>query len=208
MIMTAAPRFQARRATVEDLPQLMTLWTLEQLPAEALEKRFKEFQVVSDDSGQVVGALGLQVSGSQGLLHGEAMARPELADQVRDLLWTRIQAMIHNHALERLWSPSSAPYWRGKGFIPASGELAEAVPAPFQEQGKQWHVLTLRTPDANAAIEREFARMQTMQQEEKAKMQATVSWMKRAAFIALFVLMLIAAGSIFVVRFAPQLFRK
>ena len=39
-------------------------------------------------------------------------------------------------------------------------------------------------------------------------MQATVSWMKRAALIALFVMMLIAAGSIILVRFAPQLFRK
>ena len=49
---------------------------------------------------------------------------------------------------------------------------------------------------------------QALQQEEKAKLQATVSWMKRAAIVALFLLMLIAAGAMMVVRYAPQLFRK
>ena len=83
-----------------------------------------------------------------------------------------------------------------------------ALPPEFSESGKQWHVLTLRTPDANAAIDREFARMQALQQEEKAKLQATVSWMKRAAVIAFFLLMLIAAGAIIVVRYAPQIFKK
>ena len=208
MIMTAAPQYRARRATVEDLPQLISLWQLEQLPAASLEKRFKEFQVVSDAAGQVVGTIGLQVNGGQGVLHGESVAKPEMADQVRELLWVRVQAMIHNHALERLWTPNSTPFWRTKGFAPASAAEMETLPAEFRENGNHWHVLTLRTPDANAAIEREFALIQALQQEEKAKMQATVAWMKRAAFAALFLLMLIAAGAIFVVRFAPQLFRK
>jgi hypothetical protein len=197
MVMTAAPQIRARRATVEDLPQLISLWQLEQLPT--LEKRFTEFQVVSDDAGQVLGAIGLQISGAQGMLYGEAMAKPEMAD---------LQAMIHNHALERIWTPSSAPYWRGKGFAPATSEQLEAVPADFRESGKQWQVLTLRTPDANAAIEREFARMQALQQEEKLKLQATVSRMKRAALIALFFLMLIAAGAMLVLRYAPQIFKQ
>jgi len=200
MVMTAAS-YRARRATVEDLPQLSALWQLELLPAAALEKRFTEFQVVCDDTGQVLGTIGLQVSGGQGLLHGESMAKPEMADQVRELLWTRLRAMIHNHALERLWSPIAAPFWREKGFARASAEQLAAVPAEFRESGKQWQVLTLRTPDANAAIEREFARMQSLQHEEKAKMQATVSWMKRAAIIALFFLMLIAAGAMMVLHY-------
>jgi hypothetical protein len=208
MLMTAAPQYRARRATVEDLPQLVPLWQLEQLPAEALEKRFKEFQVVSDDAGQILGTIGLQIFGGQGLLYGESMAKPELADHARDLLWTRLQAMIHNHAIERLWSSTTAPYWRARGFARATPEQSEAVPAEFGASGGQWHVLTLRTPDANAAIEREFARMQALQQEEKARLQARVSFLKKAAFAALFFLMLIAAGTIFFVRYAPQLFRK
>jgi len=208
MIMTAAPQFRARRATIEDLPQLISLWQLEQLPAATLEKRFKEFQVVSDAGDQILGTIGLQVSGGQGLLHGESVAKPEMADQVRELLWARVKAMIHNHALERLWTPATTPYWKTKGFSPASATDLETLPPEFRDNGNHWQVLTLRTPDANAAIEREFARMQSLQQEEKAKMQATVAWMKRAAFVALFLLMVIAAGAIFVVRFAPQIFRK
>src|SRR3954469_24572577 len=82
MIMSATS-YVTRRATVEDLPQLLALWRLERLPADALEKRFTEFQVVSDNSGEVLGAVGIQIAGSHGLLHGESMARPEHADEFR-----------------------------------------------------------------------------------------------------------------------------
>ena len=46
--------FVARRATVEDLPQLLPLWRLENLPADELEKRFscliRSVQAFSSDS--------------------------------------------------------------------------------------------------------------------------------------------------------------
>jgi len=60
-----------RRATLDDLPQLMDLWKLEKLPAEVLEKRFTEFQLVADSRGKIVGALGMQMVENQGKLHSE-----------------------------------------------------------------------------------------------------------------------------------------
>ena len=47
------PRQQIRRATIDDLPQLKALWEQEQLSAGELEKRFKEFQVVEGEGGEV-----------------------------------------------------------------------------------------------------------------------------------------------------------
>ena len=207
MIMTET-RYATRRATVEDLPQLTSLWQLEQLPAAALERRFTEFQVVSNDAGQVVAAIGMQVSGAHGLLHSESIATPEIADELRELLWKRFQVMIHNHALERLWTQMNIPFWRGKGFDHASTEQLAALPPPFKENERGWNVLVLRTPDANAAIEREFARLQALQQQERAKMEATVTWMKRAAIFAMFFLMLVTAIALIVLRYAPKIFRQ
>ena len=74
--MTDAPRLVTRRATVEDLPQLIDLWRLEQLPAASLEKRFTEFQIVCDDIGRVLAAVGIQISGAQAWLHSESIAQP------------------------------------------------------------------------------------------------------------------------------------
>jgi hypothetical protein len=207
MLMTET-RYAARRATVEDLPQLIPLWKLEQLPTDDLERRFTEFQVVSDEAGQVLGTIGLQINGADGLLHSESMARPELGDQLRELLWKRLQAMVHNHALERLWTQMNVPFWRAKGFARAPGEQLAALPPAFKSNERDWHLLTLRTPDANAAIEREFGRLKAMQAEEKAKMEAFVAWMKRAAVVALLFLMLVGAVAVIVLRFAPQIFRQ
>ena len=54
-----------RRATLDDLPQLIELWQMEKLPVEVLDKRFTEFQVVADASGRIVGAVGMQLSDKQ-----------------------------------------------------------------------------------------------------------------------------------------------
>jgi len=149
-----------------------------------------------------------KVSGAHGLLHSESIATPEIADELREQLWKRIQVMIHNHALERLWTQMNIPFWRSKGFDRASAEPLAALPPQFKENERDWNVLTLRTPAANAAIEREFARLQALQQQEKAKMEAFVAWTKRAAVIAMFFLMVVTAIALLVLRYAPQIFRK
>src|SRR5947208_15870874 len=74
-----APNQQVRRATVEDLQKLAALWKQENLPAQDLEKRFKEFQVVEGEGGGILAAVGLQIVGPEGRLHSEAFAHPEQA---------------------------------------------------------------------------------------------------------------------------------
>ena len=113
--MTTPPQ-QVRRATVEDLPQLIALWKQENLPWEQLEKRFKEFQVVEGEGGRVLGMLGLEVAGPEGRVHSEAFARPELADPLRELLWERVQVVAKNHGMVRIWSQFSTPFWNHCGF--------------------------------------------------------------------------------------------
>jgi len=204
--MTAA-QYVTRRATVEDLPQLVALWRLEQLPAEALEKRFTEFQVVTDEAGQVLAATGMQIAGTQGLLHGESIAQAELGDTLRELLWNRLQIIIQNHALERLWTQMNAPFWRDKGFEGASAEQMAVVPASFHNEGGQWYVKTLRAANANAALEREFAQLKILQQEESERMRQRVQWAKRLALgITVVVFILVVIWAVTMLKFGPKMF--
>ncbi|HWN96554.1 MAG TPA: hypothetical protein VNT99_16105 [Methylomirabilota bacterium] len=206
--MIAAPEYVTRRATVEDLPQLVSLWQLERLPAALLEKRFTEFQVVSDDAGQVLAAIGIQLSGTNGLLHSESIAQPEIGDQLRALLWKRLQVTVHNHALERLWTQLNFPFWREQEFTPASPEQLASMPPQFKGDGGQWHVKILPAAKANAAFEQEFAQIKIAQQREREKLASTVTWMKRAAIAALFFLMLAGGVAVIVLRYAPHLFKR
>ena len=97
----STPQLQVRRATIDDLPKLAPLWREENLDVNDLEKRFKEFQIVEGPSGEVVGAVGLQVAGQEGRLHSEVFARPEQADLAREKLWERAQILVNNHGLLR-----------------------------------------------------------------------------------------------------------
>ncbi|MCX6904373.1 MAG: hypothetical protein NTW03_13020, partial [Verrucomicrobia bacterium] len=102
-------RFQVRRATVEDLPQLRPLWQAADLPVEGLEKRFTEFQVAQTDQGEIVAAIGLQISEGQGRLHSEAIGWFDSADQLRAQIWPRLQSVARNQGLSRLWTSFDAP---------------------------------------------------------------------------------------------------
>lgn len=209
MVMTASPKLVTRRATVEDLPQLVSLWQLEQLPADVLEKRFTEFQVVTDDAGQILGAIGIQINGTQGLLHAEAIARAELGDQLRELLWKRLQVIIQNHALERLWTENDVAFWREAGFDRASDEQFAAMPAAFKNENREWRVKTLRAADANAVLDRELAQLRTMQQEEAARMRARVQWAKRFALgLTAIVFLLVVVWAVTLLKYGPSIMQK
>src|SRR3954464_4726121 len=109
---------KARRATFEDLPQLIALWTLEHLNPKELEKRFTEFQVI-EEGGEVIGAVGLQISAHHGLLHSESIGRADISDQIRQTLWDRVKVVALNHSLDRMWTDLRASHWRKVGFVAA-----------------------------------------------------------------------------------------
>lgn len=206
MLMTAGTNLLARRATVEDLPQLISLWMLEQHPADALERRFTEFQVVSDDAGQVVACIGMQINGSQGLLHSESIALPEIGDRLRTLMWNRMQTIIQNHALERLWTTLNFPFWRELGFESAAPEEIQAMPAGFKKESGDWRVKILRAAIANAAIEQEFARLKLLQQEESARLKERTRWLKRVAYgLAFIAFILLVIWAVTFIKVGPRL---
>jgi N-acetylglutamate synthase-like GNAT family acetyltransferase len=76
------PQLHIRRATVDDLPTLKSLWLAANLPADELENHLTEFQVVEAD-GVFSGALGLQILRQHARLHSEDYADFSVADAAR-----------------------------------------------------------------------------------------------------------------------------
>jgi N-acetylglutamate synthase-like GNAT family acetyltransferase len=172
-------RFQVRRATVEDLPQLRTLWQMENLPSDSLEKRFTEFQVAQNDQGEIVAAIGLQMSEGQGRLHSEAIGWADLAEDLRAQLWPRLEAVARNQGLGRLWTALDAPFWKGIGFKKVQAEMLELLPAAFAEEGASWLALPLRAAGASPEdLEKQFAVLKAMSAAENEQLMERARLLK------------------------------
>lgn len=205
----SSTHFHVRRATVDDLPALQALWQSMDFPVSelGLERRLTEFQVVADDTGRLLGAVGLELAERQGNIHHEAFSDFGLSGHLRPLLWDRLQTIATNHGLFRLWTREDAPFWKQTGLRPADASLRGKLPAAWQTEG-EWLVLQLRDEAALQAIsgEKEFGHFM---QEERARTQKTLErarLLKQAAtlaaiVLALFVLVLIA----YVIRKDPTI---
>ncbi|HEY5233358.1 MAG TPA: hypothetical protein VIK35_07495 [Verrucomicrobiae bacterium] len=148
-----------RRATVDDSTALQMIWASMRLPAEELEKRLTEFQVVENSEGEVVGAIGVQFSGQHALLHSEGYSDFAIADAARQLFWERIQTLASHHGVFRIWTQERSPFWKSFGFQPPNTETLERLPAEWKNEfDGGWLTLQLKNEEAiAAAFEKQFA---------------------------------------------------
>lgn len=189
------PGLQVRRATVDDLSTLIPLWQEDSFPSEELEKRIKEFQVVVDPDGEVLGAAALSIAGSEGLLHSEVFARPEQSDYMRAALWERFQILANNFGLVRVWTQFDTPFWHTNGFREPGADVIERLPAVFGSPAAGWIYLQLREDAAPAlTFDKEFALFRETEKEQTEKLfrQARVLKMIAAVLgVGVFVLVIV-----------------
>jgi hypothetical protein len=141
-----------RRATTEDLASLRSLWSSMHLPADELEKRLTEFQIVVDADNTFLGAIGFVVSGQYALLHNEGFTDFSVADAARDLFWRRIQILASNHTVFRLWTQERSPFWKNFGFRPPDPETLARLPADWRNEFEgAWLTFQLKDEQAIAA---------------------------------------------------------
>ena len=198
---------QVRRATVDDLPSLLSLWQKENLPAKDLEGRFKEFQVVENGNGGIAGAIGLQVSGHEGRLHSEAFEDFGQADTLRGILWERMRTVAQNHGLVRVWSQFTSPYWRAIGFDQASNETLTKLPQNFGSDRSPWLCVKLREEThAAVSIDKEFALFREAEREQTEKVMRQAKVLKIVAgVVAVLVMILVVVWAILFFRMRNQL---
>lgn len=196
--MSSTP-YRVRRASLEDLDALRGLWGSMRLPVADLERRLTEFQVVEDPSGKVLGALGFCIQGLDGLVHSEAFGDFSEADQMRPLFWTRIQSLVLNHGLARVWTLENSPFWTRNGFLPADEPTLQKLPPAWTGDGKKWLTLRIKDEETVVSIENEInawfltEKQRTAERYEKAK--AIKTWFTALGF--LFAVIVIAAAVYF-----------
>jgi N-acetylglutamate synthase-like GNAT family acetyltransferase len=192
-----ASTLRVRRATVEDLDRLRSLWDSMHLPVAELEPRLTEFQIVESAEGEIVGAIGFQISASHGRLHSEGFTDFSLADTARDLLWIRIQTLSTNHGILRLWTQERTQFWIRLGFKAPDAEELKKLPALWNIEGVSWLTLQLKNEAALDAVEKELAMFKSAQKQQTARLTGQVRTWKTLATIVAVILALFAFGAAF-----------
>jgi N-acetylglutamate synthase-like GNAT family acetyltransferase len=200
--------YRVRRATLDDLPQLVQLWQSMHLAVDELGKRITEFQIVEGADGKLLGAVGLQITARHGSIHSEAFVDFSLADALRPVIWERIQSVARNHGLLRLWTQEKAPFWSHCGLMAADAESLQKLPSIWRTgDDKSWLTLKLRDDlETIMSLDKEFAMFMESEKQNTARtfQQARVLKMV-ATLIALAVLVLVLAGAFIVVKNNPRL---
>lgn len=184
--------FQVRRATIEDLPALTALWQSMNLPVNGLDRRLTEFQVATDAAGKLVGAIGFQIAGKQGLIHSEGFTDFGVTDTVRPMLWERLLMVATNHGTVRAWTKEVAPFWKQTGLTPPDAEALTKLPPVWSEQPGEWLTLKLREDvEEVLSLDKEFAQYV---QAEKEQTRANLGTAKVMNKVAMTLAILLAVG--------------
>jgi len=206
----ALSNYRVRRATLDDIGQLMTLWQSMHLPADDLAKRITEFQLAESADQKILGAVGLQITERQGRLHSEGFIDFALADELRPALWERLQSVATNHGLVRLWTAEQAPFWSRCGLTKADAESLEKLPAAWRQIKGQWLTLKLKedieeviSADKEFALFMEAERQRTQRAFQQARFLKLI-----ATLVALAVLFMVMVGAFYVLRRNPQLLHR
>ena len=129
-----------------------------QFPTEDLSKRITEFQIGESSEGALLGAVGLQIAGKQGRIHSEGFSDFSFADQIRPLLWERMQSVATNHGLTRFWTQEKAPFWNYCGLVKPDEAALAKLPPVWKNVPGEWLTLKLRDDvEALISADQEFA---------------------------------------------------
>jgi len=155
---TNPSQLRIRRATVDDLTALKSLWISMRLAPDELEKRLTEFQIVESGDGKILGANGIQFSKHNALLHSEGYSDFGIADAARQLFWERIQTLASNHGVFRIWTQERSPFWKSFGFQPPVGEVLARLPDEWKNEfSGAWLTYQLKNEEViTAALEKNF----------------------------------------------------
>jgi len=193
--MNPQPALRVRRATVDDLVTLRTIWLSMQLPADELEKRLKEFQVVENADGNVLGAVGIQFSKQHALLHGEGFSDFSVADAARELFWQRFEALAANHGIFRIWTQETSPFWMHWGFQPANAEMLSRLPEEWKTSEGKWFTIELKNEEAvTAALENKFAGFMDAEKKQTARVAEKARTLKTIIAIVGFTIAILCIG--------------
>jgi N-acetylglutamate synthase-like GNAT family acetyltransferase len=201
--------YRVRRATLDDLGQLTSLWQAMHYNVDDLARRITEFQVADSGDGKVLGALGLQIAQRQGLVHSEGFTDFGLSERLRALMWDRLQALAINHGLHRLWTREEAPFWARCGLQKPDQAALAKLPAAWQGAGSGLLTIKLKEDvEEIISADKEFAMFMESEKQRSARALQQARVLKGVATVlALGLLGLVIAGAVLVISKNPHLLR-
>ncbi len=164
------------------------------LPANELEKRLTEFQVIETAGGQIIGAIGVQIVRQHALLHSEGYTDFSVADAARELFWERIQTIAAHHGVFRLWTQENSPFWARWGFQPANAETLARLPGEWNRSEGKWLTFQLKDEEAIAALDKELAQFRESEKQRTAQTLDQARTMTKTFTVILFALGIILIG--------------
>jgi N-acetylglutamate synthase-like GNAT family acetyltransferase len=188
---------RVRRATVDDFAALKIIWAAMRLPADELEKRLTEFQIVENSDGEVVGAIGIQFSKQHALLHHEGYSDFAVADAARQLFWERIQTLASHSGVFRVWTQERSPFWKSFGFQPPGAEVLARLPQEWENEFTGgWLTLQLKNEAViSAALEKQFAPFMTEEKLETEKISEKAKTINTIITVAGFAIGILGIGT-------------
>jgi N-acetylglutamate synthase-like GNAT family acetyltransferase len=197
--------YQVRRATVDDLATLRSLWESMRLPGSDLEKRLTEFQVAVGPDGQVVGAVAFQIMERQARIHSEVFSDFTVADAVRPLFWERLHVLMLNHGIVRVWTQETAPFWKRQGLNPATPDFLRKLPAAWTQTTAEWLVLKLKEEEAIVSLEKELALFMESEKQRTARAFQQARVVRQVAtFLAIALAIFVVIAMVFMLTKNPQ----
>ena len=187
--------YQVRRATIEDLPALQYLWRSWGLPAAELQHRLTEFQVVVNAEGGLLGAVGFECVGREGRLYGEVFSDCGFADYFRPMFWDRVQLLAVNHAVTRVWTQETAPFYTHNGFQAASTTEAAQLPAGWQGQAGNWLWVRLREDLNPQQVEKQMEVLMAHERGQTESIARQAGIVKKLATFLAFLLAVFVLGA-------------
>jgi N-acetylglutamate synthase-like GNAT family acetyltransferase len=202
-----SPALNVRRATVDDLPALRSLWLNAQLPADDLESRLTEFHVV-EQGGEFAGALGVQVVRQHARLHSEDYSDFAVADPARQLFWERIQKLAANLGVFRVWTQETSPFWTHWGFQPASAETLARLPEEWKNLEGRWLTLELKNEEViNQLLQSQLSGLMDTEKQQTARVASQARMLNLIIVSALFLIaaiFFVIAGFLWLRRMRAQ----
>src|ERR1035437_5185280 len=162
------PQLRVRRATLNDLPAVQSLWASMQINAVGLESRLTGFRIF-EVAQTVAGAIGVQFIRTAARLHSEGFTDFAIADAARQLFWERILTLAANHGVFRVWTLENSPFWTGCGFQPATAGQLARLPDEWKSLEGRWLTLELKNEDAiNDALKNKFGSFMNAEKKQTA----------------------------------------
>lgn len=203
--------FHIRRAVIDDMPGLLALWLSMNFSTADLEKRLTEFQVAVNTDGKLLGALALDIAGQQARIHHEAYTDFALADQLRPLFWDKLQMLLTNNCVFRVWTLEDAPFWGQLGLQPASRDLLQKIPAKWSNAGGIWRTLQLKDEAAIQALTGN-GEIEALMHLERGQTQRTLERAKQikllATVLAIILALFVGALILYAIRHDPALLQR